>query len=160
MNGHPVIPVVNPCGFYTAIAELPTAAELCIMEWRTFAQRPVMSPRFTPSHLGFHCARTFLWAGPHPVGMVLVGGVTPPHWPPSPEFVTELADAIGVTAADIDAVVDQTFDVPAERQRWMLRTLPEVSDLVTRLLTAQWRVASRLDARSELARPAQNGTTP
>jgi hypothetical protein len=154
MEGNPVTPVVNPCGFYCAIAQQPAAAELCVTEWRAFAQRPLMSPRFTPSHLGFHCARTFAWAGRQPVGMLLIGGVTPPDWPPSSDFVSGLADAIGVGAADIDKVIDQTFDVPLDRQRWMLRTLPQVGDLVTQLLTAQRRLVSQLDAIADLARPA------
>lgn len=158
MDGNPLTPVVNPCGFYTAIAAQPAASELCITEWRSFAQRPQMAPRFTPSHLGFHCARTFAWAGYEPVGMLLIGGVTPADWPPSPAFISGLADAIGVADADIEAVVDQTFDIPHERQQWMLRTLPQVGDLVTQLLTAQRRLVSKLDAIADLLRQPQNRT--
>lgn len=159
MDGNPLTPVVNPCGFYTAIAARPAASQLCITEWRSFAQRPQMAPpRFTPSHLGFHCARTFVWAGTEPVGMLLIGGVTPPDWPPSAAFVSGIADAIGVADADIEAVIDQTFDVPHERQRWMLHTLPQVGDLVTQLLTAQRRLVSKLDAIADLLRPPQNRT--
>jgi len=159
MNGIPLTPVVNPCGFYTAIAAQPAASELCITEWRTFAQRPQMAPpRFTPSHLGFHCARTFAWAGTEPVGMLLIGGITPPDWPPSAAFVSGIADAIGVAEADIEAAVDQTFDVAHDRQRWMLHTLPQVGDLVTQLLTAQRRLASKLDAIADLLRQPQNRT--
>jgi excisionase family DNA binding protein len=158
MNGNPLTPIVNPCGFYTAIAAQPAASELCITEWRSFAQRPQMAPRFTPSHLGFHCARTFAWAGNEPVGMLLIGGVTPPDWPPTTAFISGIADAIGVADADIEAVVDQTFDVSHARQQWMLHTLPQVGDLVTQLLTAQRRLVSKLDAIADLLRPPQNRT--
>ena len=160
MDGRPLTPVVNPCGYYVAIAQQPGAAELCITEWRAFARRPQLAPRFTPSHLGFDCARTFVWADGQPVGMLLIGGVTPAEWPPTRAIVADIAGAVGVDPSDIDAVVGQTFDVPLDRQRWMLHTLPQVSDLVTQLLTAQRRVASKLDAIADLARPAQNGTTP
>jgi excisionase family DNA binding protein len=160
MDGDPLTPVVNPCGFYTAIAEQPAAAELCVTEWRAFARQPLMSPRFTPSHLGFHCARTFAWAGTQPVGMLLIGGVTPPDWPPPADFVARIAAAIAVPPADLEAVVDQTFDVPIDRQRWMLRTLPQVGDLVTQLLTAQRRVVSKLDAIADLARPSPTRPSP
>jgi excisionase family DNA binding protein len=159
MDGNPLTPVVNPCGFYTTIAAQPAASELCITEWRSFAQRPKMAPpRFTPSHLGFHCARTFAWAGTEPVGMLLIGGVTPPDWPPSAAFMSGIADAIGVSDAHIEAVVDQTFDVPHDRQRWMLHTLPQVGDLVTQLLTAQRRLVSKLDAIADLLQQPQNRT--
>ncbi len=158
MNGNPLTPIVNPCGFYTAIAAQPAASELCITEWRSFAQRPQMAPRFTPSHLGFLCARTFAWAGNEPVGMLLIGGVTPPDWPPTMAFISGIADAIGVADADIEAVVDQTFDVSHARQQWMLHTLPQVGDLVTQLLTAQRRLVSKLDAIADLLRPQQNRT--
>jgi excisionase family DNA binding protein len=158
MDGNPLTPVVNACGFYTAIAAQPAAAELCVTEWRSFAQQPQLSPRFTPSHLGFHCARTFAWAGREPVAMLLIGGVTPPEWPPTDAFIAGLADAIGVADADVDAAVAQTFDVSLDRQRWMLQTLPQVGDLVTQLLTAQRRLVSKLDAIADLVHPPQNRT--
>jgi len=139
MNGIPLTPVVNPCGFYTAIAAQPAASELCITD-------------------GFHCARTFAWAGTEPVGMLLIGGVTPPDWPPSTAFISGIADAIGVADGDVEAAVDQTFDVAHDRQRWMLHTLPQVGDLVTQLLTAQRRLASKLDAIADLLRQPQNRT--
>lgn len=162
MDGNPLTPVVNPCDFYSVIAEQPASAELCVTEWRSFAKRTEMTPRFTPSHLGFLCTRTFARVEHRPVGMLLIGGITPPEWPPPPVAVAQIADAIGVPAATIEAAIDGTYDVPPHRQRWMLSTLPQVGDLVSQLLVAQSRLTSKLDAIADLARPltphpTQNG---
>jgi len=159
MDGNPLTPVVNPCAFYSVIAEQPASAELCVTEWRSFAQRTEMTPRFTPSHLGFLCTRTFARVDHQPVGMLLIGGVTPAEWPPPPVTVARIAEGIGVPAATIEAAIDGTYDVPPHRQRWMLSTLPQVGDLVSQLLAAQSRLTSKLDAIADLVRPLTPHTT-
>ena len=159
MDGNPLTPVVNPCGFYTAIAAQPAACRT--LRHRVALVRTTASDgaaRFTPSHLGFLCARTFAWAGTEPVGMLLIGGVTPPEWPPSTAFISR-ASPTGIGVADATSRQRSTdLRRPADRQRWMLHTLPQVGDLVTQLLTAQRRLVSKLDAIAELLRQPQNGT--
>ncbi len=156
-DGNPLSEVANPCGLYAAIADEPGTADACLAEWRTFAERSQMAQRFSPSHLGFLCTRTFLWVDRRPVAMVLVGGLTPPEWPPSPDRIDGIADSIGVPAERIASVVDQTFDVDADRQRWMLDTLGQLGDLLSMFLGDQLRLRSTIDAIAGLAAPA---TTP
>ncbi|MBT8239952.1 MAG: helix-turn-helix domain-containing protein, partial [Acidimicrobiia bacterium] len=77
MDGRPISTVANPCGYYEAVANQPAAVEACMSQWRLFADEPHVAPRWVRTHLGFLCARTFVWVDLKPVGMIVVGGVTP-----------------------------------------------------------------------------------
>ena len=110
-----------------------------------------MAQRFAPSHLGFLCTRTFLWVDRKPVAMLLVGGLTPPQWPPTPDRIASIAGEIGVPAERIASVIDETFDVDTDRQRWILDTLGQFGDLLSMFLGDQLRLRSTLDAIGQLA---------
>lgn len=151
MDGTPLTPVANPCGFYAAIAEEPGAAEACLAGWRQLADEPSIMPRFVTSHLGFLCARTFVWVDLQPVGMVVVGGVTPTSWPPAPEALRGVCEEIGVPMSRLQAVLDETWQVPGERQEWILRLLPKVGELISQLASTRGQLLARLDAIAALA---------
>jgi excisionase family DNA binding protein len=151
LDGTPLTPVANPCGFYAAIADVPGATDACLAGWRQLAAEPSLVPRFVTSHLGFLCARTFVWVDLRPVGMVVVGGVTPPNWPPAPESIEGVADEIGVPLATLEAVLDETWDVSQDRQDWILRMLPKIGDVISQLASARSQLLARLDAIAELA---------
>lgn len=140
MEGHPLTAVANPCGYYASIAEQPGADAACLAEWRQFAAEPHVAPRFVRTHLGFLCARTFVWVDLRPVGMIVIGGVKPPIWPPSDEHVRGLAAALGVPAEDVLAAVDQTWELDADQRQRVLRLLPHFGDLVSQLASAHNRV--------------------
>lgn len=142
MHGQPLSAVANPCGYYAAIANQPGAAEACLAEWRQFADEPHVAPRFVRTHLGFLCARTFVWVDLKPVGMIVVGGVTPPAWPPSPELLDGIAAEVGVPARMLHDAVDQTWNVDVDQQRRILQLLPQMGDLVSQLATARSRLAT------------------
>ena len=153
MDGRPLTSVANPCGFYAAIADHPGAAEACLDGWRRYAAEPHVAPRFVESHLGFLCARTFVWVDLRPVGMIVVGGVTPPHWPPPADRLAEVAREIGVAPSDLADHVDETWTLPTDQQRWILQMLPQIGDLVSQLASARSHLLARLDAIATLAHP-------
>ncbi len=140
MDGRPLTTVANRCGFYSAFAEQPGAAEACLQGWRQLAEQPHVAARFVPTHLGFLCARTFVWVDRRPVGMLVVGGVTPDRWPPDPASLEQIADEVGVAVSTLHDAVAQTYDVDPDRRRWILRELPQFGDLVSRLATARHRL--------------------
>ena len=159
-DGTPLSEVTNPCGLYAAIADEPATAAACLAEWRSFAERSQMAQRFAPSHLGFLCTRTFLWVERQPVGMLLVGGLTPPSWPPSPDQIAEMASSVGVAPDRLASAIDQTFDVDADRQRWILDTLAQFGDLLSMFLGDQLHLRSTLDAITQLAAPDARSLEP
>ena len=157
MSGNPLSEVANPCGFYAAIADRPGAAEACLAGWRQFASEPHVAPRFVESHLGFLCARTFVWVDLQPVGMIVVGGVTPRTWPPASDRLASVAAEVGVDPAVLHDHVDETWTLDGDRQRWILQMLPQLGDLVSQLASARSQLPLRLDA---LAAPGGPSTTP
>jgi hypothetical protein len=146
MDGQPITAVANPCGYYAAIANQPGAVEACLQQWRLFAEEPHVAPRFVRTHLGFLCARTFVWVDLRPVGMIVVGGVTPPAWPPSQEAVEAIADEVGVPHRNLLDAVDDTWHVDIDEQRRILRLLPQMGDLVSQLASARSQLVTRTSA--------------
>ncbi len=145
MQGVPITAVANPCGYYAAIADQPGAVEACLSQWRLFAEEPHVAPRWVRTHLGFLCARTFVWVDLKPVGMIVVGGVSPPAWPPASEFVGAIADEVGVPHAVLHDAVDETFRLDIDEQRRVLRLLPQMGDLVSQLASARSRLGEPID---------------
>lgn len=143
MDGRPLTSVANPCGYYAAIANQPGAAEACFSQWRMFAGEPHVAPRWVRTHLGFLCARTFVWVDLRPVGMIVVGGVTPPTWPPAEEFVEAIADEVGVHHRALLDAVDETWTIEIEQQHRILRLLPQMGDLVSHLAAARHQIVNR-----------------
>jgi excisionase family DNA binding protein len=143
MDGRPVTSVANPCGYYAAISDQPGAVEACLQQWRLFADEPHVAPRFVRTHLGFLCARTFVWVDLKPVGMIVVGGVTPPVWPPSEAEVEAIADEVGVPHRRLLDTVEETWDLDIEDQRRIVRLLPQMGDLVSQLASARGQLLTR-----------------
>jgi excisionase family DNA binding protein len=146
MEGRPITSVANPCGYYAAIGNQPGAVEACLQQWRLFADEPHVAPRFARTHLGFLCARTFVWVDLRPVGMIVVGGVTPPIWPPPQEEVEAIADEVGVPHRRLLDTVEETWDVDIDEQRRIVRLLPQMGDLVSQLASARGQLLTRTTA--------------
>ncbi len=137
MGGRPITNVANPCGYYAAIADQPGAVEACMSQWQLFAHEPHVAPRWVRTHLGFLCARTFVWVDLKPVGMIVVGGVTPPAWPPSPDQIEEISSAVGVPSEILLGTVEETWNIDADARRRVLRLLPQLGDLISQLAAAR-----------------------
>jgi excisionase family DNA binding protein len=140
MQGRPLTTVVNPCGFYGAVADRPETEAVCLAGWKELADRPHLAPRFVRSHLHFLCARAFVWVDRTPIGMVVVGGVTPDQWPPASEQLQAIADELNVPIDVVEAHVHETFDLTSEQRHWVLRVLPEIVDMVSLLASARSRL--------------------
>ena len=75
LAGKPVIPVQNPCP--RLVAAGAEAAQACVREWRSLAERADLAPRFMSGPLGFECAAAFIRDFDRLLGLVIVGGVAP-----------------------------------------------------------------------------------
>ncbi len=159
MHGQPLTAVANPCGYYASIANQPGAAEACLAEWRQFADEPHVAPRFVRTHLGFLCARTFVWVDLKPVGMIVVGGVTPPAWPPSHVLLDGIAAEVGVPDRLLHDTVTQTWDVDVGQQRRILQLLPQMGDLVSQLATARSQLVANACTTTTTTTTATTTTT-
>ena len=140
MDGRPVTPVANQCGLYRAVGNRPESTEACVTGWRQLASEPNVAPRFVPSHLGFLCARTFVWVDLHPVGMIVVGGVRPEVWPPAPDCIAAIAEEVGLDRHAVAEVIDDIWDTGPDAQDQILRVLPRFGDLISQLASARSRL--------------------
>lgn len=151
IEGRPLTRVANPCGMFRSVEQVPGTLERCIAGWREFGEAVDMSARFVPSHLGFLCSRGFVRVGSELKGMVIVGGIRPDVWPPSPDRVAAIAADLGMPVADLSAHIDEVYDVEDRQREWILGVLPRIGDLVSRLAQERGRLVSRLDAIATLA---------
>ncbi len=151
IEGNPLTEVANPCGYFAAIQSYPQSIDACVDGWRQLAEQIDMEPRFVPSHLGFLCARTFIRVGSELVGMVIVGGITPDAWPPGDAEIAGIAAALDIGEDTIRAHIDEIYWIDPSHRHWILRILPRVSDLISRLADARSQLVSRLDAIASLA---------
>ncbi len=151
MEGRPLTGVANPCGYFAALQDAPGAVAQCVEGWRLLAAEIDMEPRFIPSHLGFLCARTFIRVENELVGMLIVGGVTPPAWPPGADAQLAIAADLEIDASRVTAHIAETFSIDEAHQRWILSLLPRFSDLISRLATARSQLLSKFDQIAALA---------
>jgi excisionase family DNA binding protein len=156
MNGLPLSDVANPCGFYTAVEELPGVLDRCVDGWKRLGTGG-LEPQWTPSHLGFLCARTFVRIDTRLVGMVIVGGVRPEMWPPIPKALAAIANDLGVTAAQLEPHLGGVYDLSPDERARVLAALPKIADLVTALAAERSDLLARF---SQIAALAGTATSP
>ena len=97
------------------------------------ADEPDLEPRWRDTPLGFLCARTLVRVGDRLQGMILVGGIAPARWPPAPEEVRRLAAGLGVPVEAIAPYLEQVHRLDPEHQERVLRLLPRLGALMSRL---------------------------
>lgn len=160
MDGTPITRAANPCGMFRAIQEVPGTLEACTQGWRELGESLDLTPQFAATHLGFLCARGFVRVGQELKGMVIVGGIEPEEWPPSPERLAAMAGELGMEVEDLAAHVGEVYRVDEEQRRWILAVLPRIGELVSRLAQERGHLVSRLEAIATLAGgPGQRSTS-
>jgi excisionase family DNA binding protein len=160
MAGNPLTDVANPCGFFQAVAGEPSTLQRCIEGWREYGDDPDLQPRFTPSHLGFLCARGFARIGSELAAMVIVGGIAPQTWPPPTEEVERMAAELGLPPATLTTHIDEVYRLDAEARRRILEMLPRIGVLVSQIASDRARLMDRLDSIASLARtPSRRSTS-
>jgi excisionase family DNA binding protein len=151
LDGNPVIEPVNECGLFRYVHTTPTTHPLCAETWRDFGADPDRLPRFRATPLGFECARGFIRVGPEVRGMVIMGGIAPPEWPPSADEVRSLAAELEVPPHSLAEHIDEVYYLDHSRQAWVLEYLPRIANLFSRIARERSRLVDRLDTIASLA---------
>ena len=154
MEGRPLTEVANPCGLFEAIQGVPGTLEKCIEGWREFGDDVDLTPRFIPSHIGFLCSRGFIRVGSELKGMVIVGGIAPERWPPSPEEIAGLAAEMDMPVAEIEAHIDEVYYLDDAHMNWIASLLPSAGTLISHLASERGHLVTKLEAIASLAGPA------
>jgi excisionase family DNA binding protein len=151
MSGRALTTVSNPCGYFTSVFNAVYTPDRCSEGWRRLGEEIDLEPRFLPSHLGFLCARSFIRIGPNLAGMVIVGGVAPEVWPPSPTDIEAVAVETGTPLDVINDHINEVYWIDTSHQDWIVRNLSRVSDLISHLADGHGRLVQKLDAIATLA---------
>lgn len=151
MDGRPITEVANPCGLFDVVSRQPDVVPRCIDTWAHYGEVPDLVPAFRPSRFGFLCARTFVRVGSELLGMVIVGGIAPEAWPPSPSAIRATADAFGVETALLEDHIDEVYSLDAAGRQRALELLPQFGVLLSRMAASSNSLVGRLGAIASLA---------
>ena len=160
LAGNTVIEPANECGLFRFVHTTPRTHPLCAETWRELGSDPDRLPRFRPTPLGFECARGFIRIGPEVRGMVIMGGIAPPEWPPSADEVRSLANEMQVPAHELADHIDEVYYLDRSHQAWVLEHLPSVASLFSRIARERSRLVDRLDTIASLAGSSTQRSTP
>lgn len=149
IEGRPLIAPVNPCGYFASIADVPEAIDRCLADWRAMSSEYDLEPRLRRSHMGFLCTRAFVRQGNELTGMVIVGGIAPDDWPPSPAELDAIAAELGVAPERLAASADQVYWLDEEKRAALIPGVLRLAKHLSRLAKRD-RDPQDNEARSEL----------
>lgn len=150
MHGIPITEVANPCGLFSTVAEIPGGTAECIAGWQDLAGSPNLEPRFTGSHLGLMCARSFVRLGAELGAMVIAGGIAPGVWPPSESELEVMAKSFDARPTLLRDHIHEVFDLTAQERSRVLDTLPRVSAMISEITTEYQSLRGKLEAIAAL----------
>lgn len=110
--------------------------------------------------MGLLCARSYLRVGTELKGMVLVGGIAPDSWPPSPAELDGIAEAFGAPPELVRHRAHEVFQLDEEGRRRVLSFLPRMAQMLSQIATERTNHLARLDAIATLVGADSNGKEP
>jgi len=149
LDGQPITRVSNEIPLYRLLARTEDGHAMCQQTWRELAQMPALEPRFTPGFAGLLCARALVRLGNQLKAMVIVFGVAPPNWPPTPETTHDLAQTLDASAGDLHTAFDTVFHLTPAQQKTVLITIQRIADILAHIGNARMALLGRL---SDIAR--------
>ncbi len=150
MQGRPITSPSNTCGLFRTIQEQPHALERCIQSWHSLATELNLEPTFSKSHLGLLCTRAMIRVGTELKGMVVAGCVAPPNWPPEESQINEIAQEFGVSQAQIEAHVEEVFELDQPQRQRVLDNMQRVANIVAHIVNERKTLVGRLTAIADL----------
>jgi excisionase family DNA binding protein len=151
LDGRPITQVSNPLPLYDLLAETETGHTICRETWREMGQLPALEPRFTPGFAGLLCSRALVRVGNELNAMVIVFGVAPKDWPPSPEMTQELAASSEIPAGELQAAFDTVFNLTPDQQKSVLVTIQRIADILAHIADERLTLLGRLNDIARLS---------
>ncbi len=150
MSGHPVTEVSKPCGPFKAISRLPNALEKCIADWAHFGEILELEPKLIRSHLGLLGTRGLIRVGRELKGMVVIGGIAPENWPPTPEHLAEIAAEFGVTADAFNPYLDEVSYLSGDQLTAVLKMAQQFANILAHIITERRQMVGKLEAIAQI----------
>jgi excisionase family DNA binding protein len=143
MAGNPIIQVSHPCGLFKILSRIPDAVQKCTKHWRVLAETINLEPQFYPSHLGLLGARGLIRVGSELKGMVVVGGIAPEVWPPTPSQIQAMATEFKVKPEGISPYLSEVFFLSQAEQTRLLSFTQRIANIVAHIATERQSLMSR-----------------
>jgi ligand-binding sensor protein len=143
IEGQPVTQFSHPCGLFNVISQKPGALQKCMESWYKLGQTLELEPKFTPSHLGLLCARAMIRVGTELKGMVVVGGVAPEQWPPSPGTIQAIASEFGLQPEIIMPHLTEVFYLNKPEQGKVLTLLQQIANVVAHIINERITLSNK-----------------
>lgn len=151
MEGKPITQVSHPCGLFAAISEVPDAVQKCIESWHSLAAAIELEPKFIPSHLKLLCARGLIRVGHELKGMVVVGGIAPDKWPPTPDEVKTMAATFGVKPEVLTPHLDEVFYLDKTGRARVLSFVQRIANIIAHIATERNMLMGKLETIAKIA---------
>lgn len=152
MAGRPITQISHPCGLFSVISHKPDALQKCIDSWYSLGQAIDLEPQFTPSHLGLLCARGMVRVGTELKGMVIVGGIAPDQWPPSPDKVQAMATEFGVKPEALASHLTEVFYLDKAGRARVLSFTQRIANIIAHIINERHTFMEKLETIASLTR--------
>ena len=150
MQGAPVTQLSNPCGFYTALTQDPQTLAHCLRTWQDLAADPSLAPRFASSEMGLQCARGLIRVESALKGMLVIGGIAPDAWPPSPAQLSRLAEMFGQSLSTVQSNVGNVYRLDKAGREKALHSVQRIADIFSHIAGDRNELCGRLQAIAAL----------
>jgi excisionase family DNA binding protein len=152
LGGRPITQVSNPTAFYDLLSETSNGHTLCQEKWQALGQVPALEPKFSPNLAGLLCARAFVRSENELKGMVIAFGVAPKEWPPGPETTAEVAQALGITPAKLQAAFEAAPQLTPAEQKRALVTIQRIADILAHIGNERLGLLTQLQGLAQLSK--------
>jgi excisionase family DNA binding protein len=151
MAGNPVTKFSHPCGLFATLSQTPQVLQKCLESWRKLATAIELEPKFIRTHLGLLCARGLIRVGAELKGMVVVGGIAPDEWPPTPAEVEALAAELDVPLQTLSDQLDEVFYLDAGERIRVLSFVQRIANIAAHIVNERHILMGKLEAIAQLA---------
>ncbi len=152
LDGRPLTQPSNPCGFYLAAASHPGLYQHCLKAWAAIARDPALTPRFQPALLGLLCTRGLIRIGDSIQAMLVVGGIAPPTWPPSPEEIARVAATLSIERSLLERHLDEVHYLNPQEQARILAYVQRIADVFAHIINERLMLFERLQRIAEMTK--------
>jgi excisionase family DNA binding protein len=140
MAGKPLTQFSNACGLFEAIDDNDVLLQKCMVHWREMADSLRLEPKYVESYLGLLCSRAFIRVGTELKGMVFVGGIAPPHWPPPAANFEAIAQELAIEPQILFDQAEEVYFLSPEKKRHILVLLQKIANVVSHILHERNRI--------------------
>lgn len=152
LEGEPVTRPSNPCGLFTATESSPIARKRCMQLWAGLARDPRLQPQFIQSHLGLLCARGLIRVGSELSAMLVMGGIAPQDWPPSPQQLARVAVELDLPVEVLQSHRHEVHTASPEKQRELIVHVQRIADIVSHIIQERSQFFATLHSIAELTK--------